>query len=186
MAIGRGLRVPHNIASLVAWDTVKVLFTATASTTGNPTEINFAFNLAMHPQYTSWQTLFDQYTIPQASLTIESQYPSGSTSLPITVYTALDFDNITPLNTISAIEDYSTCREQVLGVGTKVVRSVRPTIKNTVQNSSGSSMAGLSQSWIDCAQSTVQFFGIRVMLSQEAALNVKVTATVWYAFRNQI
>lgn len=185
-AMRRSLKIPRNIASLLAWDTVKYVATVTAATSGSPTETNFVFHLSDHPQYTSWTTLFDQYTIPQASVTVESQLPAGSTSLPITVYTALDFDNSTALGSISAIEDFATCREQVLGVATRLVRSVKPTIKNNVMNSGGSVIAGLAQGWIDCAQPAVNFYGIRTMLSQEAALTVKYTVTIWFAFRNQI
>jgi len=179
-------RVPRNPTNMVAWDTVKTVNTWTATTTGAPQEIAYTVALNNHPQYTSWQTLYDQYCIPQFSVTFESQLPPGSTSLPITLYTAIDYDSVNALGSIQAIEDFATCREQVMSHGATVVRSVKPAVKSVVSGAGGSRTAALERSWVDCAFPDVLHYGVRGLLSQEAALQVKTTLTIWFAFRNQI
>jgi len=179
-------RVPRSVTGVIAWDMVKQQQTFTATTSSAPTEMLYTVTLANNPTASSWAANYDQYCIPQFSLVFEAQVPPGSTSLPVTLYSALDFDNVASLGSVAAYEDAATCREQVLVPGTSVVRSVRPCIKDLVAGSGGSRAAATTQSWVDCAFTDVLHYGIRAVLSQEAALQVKVTLCIWYAFRNQI
>lgn len=179
-------RIPRNIQSLIAWDSVKVnsLITGTSSLV----ETNFAAQLAIHPQSSSWSSLFDQWTIPQFTVEFDSQIPPGSTSIPPVLYTALDFDNANALGSIQALEDYSTSEARQLTTGVRIMRSVRPSTK-VVQGVAGgsSSISGVTGPvWVDSAQITTLFYGVRSILSISPSTVVNVTWTIWFAFRNQI
>lgn len=174
--------VPRNIASQVVWDVLKFDIVATVPTSGI-LEANDNFSLSNHPQASSWTTLFDQYCIPQASITYQSLYPSGSTFAPATMYTALDFDSNGTLGSVAAIEDFTTCAVKTMGTNQRVVRSIRPC--NEV--STGSSISDLSRNWHDSTVPNIPHNGIRFIVGSAAtSYNIRKTVTVWYAFRNQI
>jgi hypothetical protein len=179
--------VPRNLVSMLVWDTVKYDVVIVATST--PTETNFAFTLANHPQYASWTTLFDQYCIPQASVTFRSDIPPGSTSSPPALYTAIDFDNNANIVTSAAIEDYPSCTINVMSTGRSFTRSVKPCVKDSVATASGSTFvsAGLGRRWLDCSQPNLAHYGIRSLMgTSSGTVNILATVTVWYAFRNQI
>jgi len=179
-------RIPRNVQSLIAWDSVKVnsIITGTSSIV----ETNFGAMLSTHPQSSSWQTLFDQWTIPQFTVEFDSQIPPGSTSIPPVLYTALDFDNVSNLGSIQALEDYSSSEARQLTTGVRVMRSVRPSVK-VVQGVSGgsTSTSGVQGAmWVDSGQNTTVFYGVRSILGISPSTVLNVTWTIWYAFRNQI
>jgi hypothetical protein len=179
--------VPRNIASMLAWDTVK--FDQGITATSTPTETNFAFQLNQHPQYASWQALFDQYCVVQASVTFRSDIPPGSTSTPPLLYTAIDFDNAANLGSISAIEDYATCAVNVMSTGKTFTRTVKPCCKDSVALASGASFvsSGLGRRWLDCSQTGIAHYGIRSLVgTSTGTIPITATVTIWFAFRNQI
>jgi len=178
--------IPRNIQSLIAWDTVKINSTITG--TSSLVETNFAASLANHPQANSWSALYDQWTIPQFSVEFDSQVPNGSTAIPVALYTALDFDNIANLGSISLLEDFATCEVKVQTAGGRLLRSVRPSTKQSSQVSGGggsfSQVSG--PTWQDAGQQTTLFYGIRSILGASNSCVINVTWTIWFAFRNQI
>lgn len=182
-------RIPRNVASLLAWDSVKVETTIAVPTTG-VTETNYVFSLSLHPQASSWELLFDQFCIPMATVVFESQLPPGATFAPAQLVTGLDFDNNTALSTVANLEDYSTSESKTMACGSRVMRSVKPIPKNVVSNSGSSSFTGvLGPQWLDCAGTgpNIPHFCIRSILeASSTTYNIKVTQTIWFAFRNQI
>lgn len=178
--------IPRNVQSLISWDVVKVnsLITGTSSLV----ETNYAAALTNHPQANSWSALFDQWTIPQFTVEFDSQIPPGATNIPPVLYTALDFDNVTNLGSISLLEDYATCEVRQLTTGTRTMRSVRPTCKvvQGVAGGSTSTSGVVKAMWVDSGQQTTQFYAIRSILSISPSTVINVTWTIWYAFRNQI
>lgn len=175
--------VPKQVSNKVAWDTVKVSSSITVSTSGI-SETNFNFNLSQHPQASSWQALYDQWCIPQASVTFNSQYPSNANFAPAQLVTALDFDNSTNLSSISLLEDFSTCNQQMLAEGVIHTRSVKPCVKTQLGTTANS---GLGRTWCDCSVSTTPWYGIRSIIGVSGGnYFVTVTYQIWFAFRNQI
>jgi hypothetical protein len=178
--------IPRNVQSLIAWDSVKVnsLITGASSLV----ETNYAASLSIHPQASSWASLFDQWTIPQFTVEFDSQIPPGATNIPPVLYTAIDFDNVANLGSIAVLEDYSTCEARQLTTGVRTMRSVRPCVKIVQGVSGGStSTSGVSKAmWVDSGQITTQFYAIRSILGISPATVVNVTWTIWFAFRNQI
>jgi hypothetical protein len=169
----------------VVWDVVKIDGVIAAGSSA-VVETNFLASLSLHPQSSAWTQLFDQWTIPQMSVSFMSVIPPGQTTTVPRLYTALDFDNNTPINTIVNIEDYSSCEVRSMEPGSSFVRSIHPCTKPTI---SVGSAVGVSRTWIDSGTSGAQFFGIRSILGAAGtAVNpaVSTTLTIWFAFRNQI
>jgi hypothetical protein len=180
-------KVPRTVTNLVVWDVVSIDTTILTSTT-TLVESNFGFTLSQHPQAASWQALFDQWCIPQVSVTFQSLMPPGATSTESILYTSLDFDNIVAINTIQAIEDFSTCETHLMGPRATHVRSIRPCNKLSALNFSGTNNnSAMSRTWVDSASPGTEFFGIRSILSGTTnAYPIVAKITLWYAFRNQI
>jgi hypothetical protein len=181
-------RIPRNIQSLIAWDTVKV--TLTLTTTTGLVETNFTGALNVHPQASSWQGLFDQWSIPQMTVEFDSLLPPGSSVQPPMLYTALDFDNNANIGSITNIEDFSTCEAVPMTAGRRTMRSVRPSVK-LIQglNGGGTSISGpAGPMWVDSGQLTTAFYCIRSILSPAVStpVSINTTFTIWFCFRNQI
>jgi len=175
--------VPKQVSNLLAWDVVKISSSITVSTSTN-VETNFNFNLSQHPQAASWQALFDQWCIPRATVVFDSQYPSGVNFAPTILYTALDFDSTSNINTVTAISDFSTASETQMSEGRRVVRSIRPCVKPQLGSTASS---GVAQVWCDCTVSSTPWLGIRsIMIPSSTNYFITATVTLWFAFRNQI
>jgi hypothetical protein len=177
-------RIPRNLQKQVVWDVIKINAQVNFPTTGGLAEFNSSFALSSHPQVTNWQALYDQFSIPQASVEFDSLLPPGSTANPGILYIALDFDSTASVGSIAAIEDFSTCEVVPMTAQMRHLRSVHPTVRSTT--SSGNNLINKSM-WIDTAAPTTLFFGIRALVNQiPTAYTINVTTTIWFCFRNQI
>jgi len=176
--------VPRSVANQIVYDVVRFNSTITTSTSAI-TETNTGFYLNQHPQAGSWTTLFDQWCVPQASVTWYSKQAPGDSNTTPVMYTALDFDNTANLGTIAAIEDFSTCAVWRCNPDEPShTRSIKPCTKST---QSGTANSGLSRSWVDCASSSIPFYGIRSIVDVGSGVQtITMVITVWFAFRNQI
>jgi len=177
--------VPRNVNTIV-WDIVKVNSQIVVpGTSGTLAENNTAIALSTHPQSSSWAALFDQYCIPQFSITFQSQYPTSINAQCGQLYTAIDFDNVSTLGSISAIEDFSTCIVTTMGLNTCITRSVKPCVKNQLSSSAN---AGVIRQWVDCGASTIPHNGIRAIVNSNGtvAYTIFMEITIWYAFKNTI
>jgi len=163
------------------------LTTVITTATGGVSELNFSFSLNSHPQVASWTALFDQWTIPQASISFESQMPPGATIAPAITYTAIDFDSTNNLGTAAALQDFSSCRVVTMTPQTSFVRSVRPCVKVGVLAGSIVS-ASTERTWVDSAQPSTIFLGIRSLTTATVGgtYSIDAVTTLWFAFRNQI
>jgi len=182
----RPMSVPKQVTNQVIWDIVKLEAVVNLSAAA-VTEANSQFNLSLHPQVTQWTSLFDQWAIPQASVTYRSLEPPGSLTAPVILVTAIDFDNVGNLGSVALLEDFSTAEVMTLSHGAVVTRSVKPAVKTSTQTTGANSNGGLIYPWIDSSFPTTLHFGLRAIATQSAAAyNMEVTTTIWYCFRNQI
>jgi len=177
-------KVPRNINSVVTWDVVKIRSSNTTST-GGIIEFNQNANMNAHPQVSSWAALFDQWCIPLMSATFYSTEAPGGTGNIIELHTAIDFDNITTLGSITSIDDYGSSQVDMLVLNKSVTRSIKPCIKLA---SGGNTLAVLGRQWCDMAQLTTAWNGIRcIAATAVTATNILVCElTIVYAFRNPI
>jgi len=178
--------VPRSVSNMIVWDVISYDATLLTSTTGI-TESGFTFNLTQHPQVASYRALFDQWCIPQASVTFQSLMPPGATSTESILYTALDFDNVVALGSISSIEDFATVETCLMGPRATHIRSVRPCSKLSAVTTGANNNSVMNRSWVDSAGQDTLHFGIRSILSGTTnAYPIVAKSTVWFAFRNQI
>jgi hypothetical protein len=148
------------------------------------TESNYSYSLNSLNQYSIWSQLFDQYCIVQVDAAFEFNCPPGGTAAYVQVYTALDFDNVTNLGTIAAIENYSTCKVVNVKPGTVIRRSVRPCVAETAGSSAS---ATVERRWIDAAFQSIPHYGIRFIAGiAGAALTVNPIMTFHLAWRSLI
>jgi hypothetical protein len=177
-------RVPRSVSNQVFWDVVKSRATVTVSTSAI-TELNYSAALSAHPQASSFQAIFDQFCIPQFSVTwYNTTPPGGGQSEPI-LHTALDFDNIANLGSIANIDDYATCMVKNFPTGSSFTRSVQPCVKPTIN---ATSSAGVTKMWLDCSTaSSVAHTGIRSIwetIQGSTSLVVVYEITIWFCFRS--
>jgi len=177
------VNVPKQVSNQIVYDVVKLNQTITAI--NGVVETNYAYSLGSHPQSASWAALFDQWCIPQFSVTFYSNMSVSSAATTPQFYTAIDFDNNTNITTLANIEDFSTCAVWNIGANNpEHTRSVKPCIKITAATTNNDAIA---RNWCDSAVPAIPWYGIRSMLNSNATTySVTSVATVWYAFRNQI
>jgi len=177
-------RLPRNIGNVVVWDVVKVRSIGNSNTSGI-TEANNSVSLSTHPQASSWAALFDQFCIPQFSVTWYPLEPPSSTGTTLELHTAIDFDNVSNLGSIAALDDFGSAQVDVLIWNKRVTRSCQPCFKSTA---SGTASAAVQRGWLDTATPAISHYGIRAIFAAgiTAAQNFTIETTVWYAFRNSI
>jgi hypothetical protein len=176
-------RVPK-VINAVVWDMVKVRSSITTNTS-SIVETNYSWQMTTHPEYTSWATLYDQWCIPQVSVTFTSQEAPGSTNQLPEIHTALDFDNVANIGAIQSIDEYQTCAVVTLQPGKSYTRSIKPCIKLAGSNTT-SQMVG--REWCDMGAVGSSWNGIRSICATAAGGTnlIIVETTLWYAFRNGI
>lgn len=186
--------VPRSVSNTIVWDVVKILSTFSTSTSAL-SENNFSWQLALNPQAASWAALFDQWCIPQVSISFQSLLPPGSVTNGVDLVTALDFDNVTALGSLAGLSDYSSAQMAAMQPQTTVLRSVRPCIKSATSTSGSLAPTSLVRTWVDStyynsgtgASAAPVWYGIRsIMPASPAAYSIAVVQTIWFAFRNQI
>lgn len=180
MPVAIPTNVPKVISNRIAWDVVKTRVPLTLTASIN--EANYAYSFTTHPQQTSYAALYDQWCLPQFSLTWYCTAPPGGTLNSPELHTALDFDNSTNLGNLQAIDDFDNARIDVLVPQRYVTRSVRPSMKDTTTG--GTSCA---RQWCDSGSPSTTWFGIRSAINSTAAnTTIVLEITLWYAFRNRI
>lgn len=177
--------IPRNIGRMIAWDIVK-LESQISSGSAGLVETNYSWTVNLNPQYSSWLTLFDQYSIPMVTVEFDSLTPPGQTYSSPRLFTALDFDNTTNISTIAAIEEYDTCEVLTLSPEKRAMRSIRPCTKMAVSSGGGGTPGVSGPIWCDSGVNNVYHYGIRSFVNFYNAGSVAVTQTIYTAYRNHI
>lgn len=176
--------IPRQISSQIVYDVVRleqVIGTSLAAIA----EQNYAFTFASHPEVAQWAALFDQWCIPQVSVTFISLEPPGSLSPTPVLNTAIDFDSTAALGSVTLLLEFENAQVVSLGPGVSHTRACRPCLKPTV---SGVANTGVDRMWCDSANTGTVWNGIRGILNQGAVATINLLAqqTIWFAFRNGI
>lgn len=175
---------PRAINEQIVWTRCTLDTTANLSAT---IELQLAvfFKLTMLPNYTSWETLFDQYCIPVVVLEYRgSETETLEKSAAPRVYSVLDHDDANTITTAQA-KSYSSCCESM--ISEKVTRVIYPRIALAAYSGAFTSYSN-NRSWIDCASDTVQHFGIKFAAEADTRsggpAELLFRYTIYFAFRN--
>jgi len=155
---------------------------ATITPGNTAVEANIAFTAAVDmEQYLSYLSIFDQYYLHSAVVTLSSTYYSaGSSGYPV-VHTAIDFNNVDNLSSVAGIESYGTHNLDILGPGKSVTRVIMPCVGSTSTNTSL-----VTRLWVSSANPNVPFFGFRSITEAFGSGSIDVNITCTWAYRNTI
>jgi hypothetical protein len=177
--------LPRNFLYDPFFDRVTTRNPQLLSTTAD-TEFNYSFNLATHPAQSSLVTLFDQWCIVMASVTLFNPLAPGISTVPVAmIHSAIDFDSTGTIGR-SKIDQFDTIQVCALGTGAKSshTRSCKPC---NAADLSGSNGSGVTRLWCDSAVTSTPWFGVRFIAEQQPTASALVTETsVWYAFRGRV
>jgi hypothetical protein len=158
---------------------------ATTNTT-TITESNLFWTAATHLIGANhWLAVFDSYYLAEVWVTVANNSFNPTVSALPQFYTAYDFDNVSNVGSVAALEGHSGINCSVLGPGQSVTRYIQPCVSPDI---SGLSSAGTLRTWIDAADTAVPFFGYRSIVQNTpgGALSCDRTTTLVWAFRNAI
>lgn len=135
----------------------------------------YTFQLADVPNFAEFTSLFDVYRIKSVELIFIPRVDTSTTGdiyADPRLYTAIDYDSASPAS-VNEILEYETCQVHDIRRGFTLKLEPRTSI-NT--NSSGLATAA-NEMWIDCASTTVNYFGVLVgTVAQQAVTVITVTA----------
>lgn len=152
---------------------------------------SFAVQLSFLDNVTSFTTLFDQYRFDWCECIFRPMYTAQPLSALSSIivpqlYTIIDYDDPTPLSTLSGMREYQNLQMSELET---VVRRFKPHAAMAAYTGSFSGYGNVESPWIDCTSSTVQHYGIKWAIDagdtgQTALQTWSVTMRVGLSFRN--
>jgi len=131
--------------------------------------------------------IFDQYSLDSVMVTFTTNGFSATNGNFGTLVTAIDYDDVGTLGSVSTLRGYPTVAQQDLNNGKAVSRSIYPTL--SLQNYAGPATTGYTPSrvWVDSGNVSVQWYGLRVMVVDvQLVTSVEVSITFIWAFRNVV
>jgi len=161
---------PRNFINRISWikSTYSEIVTVLAS--GAYTEKNVAFQINNLPNYTYFTSAFDQYCIYAVTVTV-SLDGSTSSSAPVSLYTAIDYDNVSAIG-LAGIEAYSNLNQCTITPQNSLVRFILPCIATNLYGSSGFGSYGTTRSWVNANSASVQHYGFRAVYVQPTSQTV--------------
>jgi hypothetical protein len=142
------------------------------------TEVNYSWNLQSHPQYSALAGLFDQYCI----LKVEVKFMASQNTYVADVHTAIDYDNIGNLSSVTLIDQYTNVIVRPLLGAKSFTRVIFPAIGADLSGVGG---AGVNTSWVDSNNQTIPHLGFRsITPTMSTAVEIITEQRIWYAFRN--
>jgi hypothetical protein len=167
---------PRVISNQIYWIQAKTESTTTISSSGD-TEANFVFKFNELTDIVGVADFFDQYCI--YSVLINLMIDEGAIGVRGVVVTALDFDSVTSLGSLPAIEAYESAVTTKVVAGQSIQRLLHPTALMAVIGGSGTfNNSAISRSWISSLNTDTQHFGYRSYFSG----NTVTTALAIFSF----
>jgi len=180
---------PKNLRSKVFWYQTTVNANNIGVGTSGNTESNYSFILSNLNEYTSLTTLFDQYCIYSVvcNISVQSMLASSNTNTFGRVTTAIDYDNVSNLGGLSAVQDFGNQETVAVVTGLAIQRYIKPCNSESLYTGSFGAF-GVGRFWIDCASTGVQHYGLRTYWSGNTAFtfNVDYNFTYVMGFRNSM
>jgi len=159
-----------------------------------PVTNTYYFTLGALDQASTFVSLFDQYRIDAIRFIMKPysnavQVPTASTTSFQGMYNVIDYDNSTALGSTLAARQYDNCMETE--PYETWCRVFRPRIAMSAYNGSFAGYANMQPEWIDCANSDVRHYGIKLYLppctaSQAILQSWNVQVEYFISFRSMI
>jgi hypothetical protein len=179
--------VPRNINDQVVW--ARSIYSQTANMSAvTETQLGYYFTLGLHPEHSSFETIFDQYCIPVVRLTLRTTETTTSLTSGLNmprIYSVIDHDDANTIS-VAAAKEYTSCMEQ--RTTESVTRMVYPRIAQSAYIGAFTGYAN-TRSWLDCAADTVQHYGIKIAAEADTRTGgpceLMLEFEIYYAFRNR-
>jgi hypothetical protein len=137
---------------------------------------------------------WDQYKLLAVRFTVSpDQNAVGLFTNATTTYTPLyiviDYDDSATLGSVAAAEAYNNC--VVLGAGESCSRLFQPRMAVAAYSGTFASFANMADQWIDAASSSVQHYGIKIIIPGATAAQTllpswQLSTEYFFAFRKSI
>jgi hypothetical protein len=122
----------------------------------------FSYQLANMLGQADYVAVFDSFRILEVEVVIRPSVTTGTSSVQTpTVYTVIDYDDVSALTTAAAFREYSNLEMTQYET---VVRKFVPTVQDVALNNGGS-LTGYNTvfaPWIDCGTPSVDHFGFKI------------------------
>lgn len=162
---------------------------AATATSTNATSLNFSLSSSA---ISAGQ--WDQYRLLAVRLTITPDqnaiglFTNSTTSWP-QLFCVLDYDDSSNLTTVSQAEAYNNC--VVLGAGESCERLFKPRMAISAYTGAFGGFANVGDTWIDAASTTVQHYGVKIIVNGAAAAQTqlpswKLVTEYFFEFRKSI
>jgi hypothetical protein len=182
ISVGFVASPPRNVLSQIYWvrQNTNSAFATSASAL---VESNLSFTNTLDLlQAANYNAVFDQYYLHSVMVTLSNGSGAASAVLP-EIFTAIDFDNISNLGSITAITAFETCNTAILAAGKSVTRLIKPCISTNT----GTNTAIVTRQWVNTTYTNVQFNGLRIIAAQTSVpTTIDVSISCLWAFRNVI
>jgi len=174
---------PLNFRFRPTWLQSNYTYSFNTLTTGvNENNIVFTYGNSNAPT-----NIFDQYTLDSVMCTFTTNGFSSTAGNFGTLVTAIDYDDVSNLGSVSTLRGFSTVAQTDLNNGKAISREVIPCL--SLANFAGVGVSGYSPArvWVDSGNTSVQWYGLRVMvLDVQVVTSVEISLTFIWAFRNVI
>jgi hypothetical protein len=180
-------RPPRSLGNQIFWFKSATSSPLTLSSGSVPNENNFTFNASTINGFSVYALAFDQYCLYSIVAVLTLGNTSGVSS--IIAHTAIDYDIISNLGSLTALEAYTSHHAtQLTSAGTSVVRYIKPCTAPLALNSGTAQPALVMRNWLDTNYNAVVHYGLRTMfeLGTATAPTVNVQFTYIVGFRNAI
>jgi hypothetical protein len=168
---------PRSISNQIYWVQGKVEVNQTISASA-PTETNFAFHFSDLTNLAGLASYFDQYCMFSVVVNLNFNYNGATPGALGNVVTAIDFDNIATLGSLSAIEAYESALTSKINTTQSIQRLIHPAVSPALYGGSSFNAFGISRMWVDSANTGVPHYGYRSFFVS----NLGTTLTATYDF----
>lgn len=122
--------------------------------------------MAFLDQYTTYGALYDQYRINRITWTFRPMYESANftgTSIPPLLFTAIDYDDSTPLISLASIREYQDLETHSFETFSI---TIKPHASNALYNGTSFVAYGnIASPWIDCGSANVPHHGLKLAVT---------------------
>jgi hypothetical protein len=154
-------------------------------------EQNLYILLGNFSNYAQLTTVFDQYCIESAVVSMTPRSTTAGLQTFGLMTTALDYDNVSNLGLVTLVQQFATAMTTELVSGQTIQRALRPTVAPAIYNTApgGFSAYGVARMWVDAANAGCPHYGYRSYYNNPSSVNsaftLEIVVTAILGFRNK-